>query len=283
MKLVKFKYEGRSGQGVVRGDRIIPVGASVNGPVYSAPFDLPSLTAEELDAAVRDGGAPIPLASVQLAAPIAPTSKIICLGFNYKAHIEETTGPEGEFPPLFARWPDSLIGHQGQLVRPLASETFDFEGEFALVIGKGGRRIPQERALDHVLGYSCFFDGSIRAFQKHSVTAGKNFPGSGSMGPWIVAGSERDAVPQAFSLETRVNGDTVQTTTGDLLIFDISQIISYVSTFTDLAPGDVIATGTPGGVGSRRNPPLWLKPGDTVEVEISGIGVLQNTVKAEEV
>ncbi len=281
MRLVKFEYQGRSGQGVVLDEEIVPLGAWSDAPASQAPFPLPSLGPEELERLTGKVSDRIPLASVQLSAPVAPTSKIILLGFNYKAHIEETTGVENEFPPLFARWSDSLVGHEGRLVRPLASETYDFEGEFALVIGKGGRRIPRDSALDHVLGYTCFFDGSVRSYQKHSVTAGKNFPDSGAMGPWIVTGAENDADPSAFSLETRVNGNTVQSATGDLLIFDIPRIISYVSEFTCLSPGDVIATGTPGGVGARRNPPLWLKPGDTVEVEISGIGVLRNTVSAE--
>lgn len=283
MKLVKFTYEGRSSQGVIVGDSIAVLGPWHTADTLHAPFSLPSCSADDINDQLKSAQEHIPLSSVQLLPPIAPTSKIICLGFNYKSHIEETIGEEHKFPALFSRWPDTLVGQDVPLTRPSASETYDFEGEFAIVIGKGGRRIAYDAAADHVLGYSCFFDGSIRVYQKHSVTAGKNFPRSGSMGPWIVTGPEISNLPKTFKMETRINGQSVQSTTGDLMVFDVPTIISYVSEFTPLSPGDVIATGTPGGVGAKRTPPLWLKDGDAVEVEISGIGTLRNTIKNEDV
>ncbi len=178
------------------------------------------------------------------------------------------------------RFTDTLAANGAPLVRPTVSDNFDFEGELALIIGKGGRHIAEDRALDHVAGYACFNDGSIRDWQKHSVSAGKNFPSTGGFGPWMVT---KDEIPDpaALTLTTRLNGAEVQHAGTDMLIFPIPRLIAYVSAFTALNPGDVIATGTPEGVGLTRTPPLWMKPGDVVEVEISGIGTLRNPVVAE--
>ena len=173
---------------------------------------------------------------------------------------------------MFVRFADTLVGHGGELIRPKVSDNFDFEGELACVIGKGGRHITAERALDHVAGYTCFVDGSVRDFQKFSVTSGKNFPGTGPLGPWLVTTDEIPD-PSRLTLTTRLNGTQVQHATTDQLIYSIPQIIAFCSDFTALAPGDVIATGTPEGVGHSRKPPLWMKPGDTLEVEITGIGI----------
>ena len=282
MKLVKFEYKGKYAQGIIADNTIAVIGEWHSGNPYNTPFSLPSQPTEELIALANSAQEHVPLAQAQLLAPISPTSKIICLGYNYKSHIEEVIGQEHEHPTLFARWPDTLVGHDHPLTRPLASDTYDFEGEFAIVIGKHGRRISPNRAQDHVFGYSCFFDGSIRAYQKHSVTAGKNFPGSGSMGPWIVAGPETSTLADTFKMTTRINHKVVQSTSGELMVFDVPTIIAYVSEFTSLSPGDVISTGTPGGVGALRTPPLWLKDQDAIEVEISGIGTLRNTIRQEE-
>ena len=183
-------------------------------------------------------------------------------------------------PSMFIRFDDTLVGHGGELIRPKVSEHFDFEGELALVIGKGGRHIAAARALEHVAGYTCFVDGSVRDYQKFSVTSGKNFPGTGPLGPWLVT---RDEIPDPgrLTLTTRLNGKEVQHATTDLLIYSIPQIIAFCSDFTALAPGDVISTGTPEGVGHGRKPPLWMKVGDTLEVEITGIGVLRAQVVDE--
>jgi 2-keto-4-pentenoate hydratase/2-oxohepta-3-ene-1,7-dioic acid hydratase in catechol pathway len=182
---------------------------------------------------------------------------------------------------MFARFADTLVGHEGAMIRPTVSDHFDFEGELALVIGKGGRHIAPESALDHVAGYTCFVDGSVRDYQKFSVTSGKNFPSTGPLGPWMVTADEI-ADPSRLTLTTRLNGQDVQHSTTDLLIYSIPQIIAFCSDFTALSPGDVIATGTPEGVGHSRKPPLWMKPGDRLEVEIDGIGVLRVDIAAEE-
>ena len=181
---------------------------------------------------------------------------------------------------MFIRRPNTLLGHEGEMIRPSVSQNFDFEGELTVVIGRGGRHIPVARALDHVAGYTCFVDGSVRDYQKFSVTSGKNFPGTGPLGPWLVTTDEIPD-PTKLTLMTRLNGQEMQRSGTDLLIYSIPQIISFCSDFTPLSPGDVIATGTPEGVGHRRNPQVWMKPGDVLEVEITGIGVLRNRMVDE--
>jgi 2-keto-4-pentenoate hydratase/2-oxohepta-3-ene-1,7-dioic acid hydratase in catechol pathway len=181
---------------------------------------------------------------------------------------------------MFIRFTDTLVGHGGELIRPKVSDNFDFEGELAVVIGKPARHVTAEQALDHVAGYTCFVDGSVRDYQKFSVTSGKNFPGTGPLGPWLVTPDEIPD-PSKLTLTTRLNGSQVQHSPTDLLIYSIPQIIAFCSDFTQLSPGDVIATGTPEGVGHSRKPPLWMKPGDVLEVEISGIGTLRAHVADE--
>jgi 2-keto-4-pentenoate hydratase/2-oxohepta-3-ene-1,7-dioic acid hydratase in catechol pathway len=177
-------------------------------------------------------------------------------------------------PSMFIRFTDTLVGHAGAMIRPKLSDNFDYEGELALVIGKAGRHIPPERALDHIAGYTIFVDGSVRDYQKFSVTSGKNWPGTGPLGPWLVTTDEIPD-PSSLTLTTRLNGVEVQHSGTDKLIYSIPQIVAFCSDFTTLSPGDIIATGTPEGVGHGRKPPLWMKPGDTLDVEITGIGVLR--------
>ncbi len=222
----------------------------------------------------------MPLAEVTLAPPVDPLAKIVCIGMNYRDHVGEIKLEVAENPTIFTRGIDTLVGHGGDIVRAKVSETFDFEGEIAVVIGRGGRHIAEADAMDHVGGYTCFMDGSIRAYQKHSITAGKNFWRTGAMGPWIVPADEFGVEDPA--LLTRLNGEVVQSSHASLMIFDIHRCIAYVSQVMPLRPGDVIATGTPGGVGSRRTPPLWMKPGDTIEVEVEGVGTLANHVVDED-
>jgi 2-keto-4-pentenoate hydratase/2-oxohepta-3-ene-1,7-dioic acid hydratase in catechol pathway len=181
---------------------------------------------------------------------------------------------------MFIRFADTLVGHDGEMIRPNVSSNFDFEGELAVIIGRGGRHIKPEHALDHVAGYTCFVDGSVRDYQKFSVTSGKNFPGTGPLGPWLVT-AEEIPDPTRLVLTTRLNGQEMQRSGTDLLIYSVPRIIAFCSDFTQLHPGDVIATGTPEGVGHRRNPPLWMKPGDVLEVEISGIGTLRTHIVDE--
>ncbi|MDX1563069.1 MAG: fumarylacetoacetate hydrolase family protein, partial [Gammaproteobacteria bacterium] len=187
-----------------------------------------------------------------------------------------------EHPVVFVRFASSLVGQGPTMIKPAVSEKFDYEGELAVVIGKPARHVSRDAALQYVAGYSCFNDGSVRDFQRHSsqFTAGKNFDASGAFGPWIVTADELPD-PAALKLETRLNGNVVQSESTGELHFDIPALIEYISTWTELMPGDVIVTGTPGGVGAGRNPPLWMQDGDTVEVEISGIGCLSNSIRQE--
>ncbi len=213
--------------------------------------------------------------------PVIPhPEKILCAGINYRSHAAETGRELPKQPSMFARFTDTLVGHEGEMIRPTVSDNFDFEGELAVVIGTPGRHIKIERALDHVAGYTCFVDGSVRDYQKFSVTSGKNFPGTGPLGPWIVTIDEIPD-PSRLTLMTRLNGKEVQRSGTDLLIYSIPHIIAFCSDFTALSAGDVIATGTPEGVGHRRTPPLWMKPGDTLEVEITGIGTLRTQITDE--
>ncbi|HWX32003.1 MAG TPA: fumarylacetoacetate hydrolase family protein, partial [Steroidobacteraceae bacterium] len=224
----------------------------------------------------------IPLDRVSLLPVIPNPDKILCVGLNYATHVAETRRPDSKYPSIFTRFSDTQVGHGAPVLRPTFSERFDWEGELAVVIGRGGRHIPQTHALDHVAGYSCYNDVSVRDWQRHThqFTPGKNFPGTGAFGPWLVTTDEIPDVT-ALTVTTRVNGKVMQQASVKDLIFPVPVIIEYVSTFTPLAPGDVIATGTPGGVGDRREPPLYLKDGDTVEVEIDRIGVLRNSVQAD--
>jgi 2-keto-4-pentenoate hydratase/2-oxohepta-3-ene-1,7-dioic acid hydratase in catechol pathway len=212
-----------------------------------------------------------------------PAAKFLCIGINYRPHMLEMGRELPPHPVVFVRFASSLVGHGEGMVRPRESERYDFEGELAVIIGKRARRVSKERALEHVAGFSCFNDGSVRDFQRHSgqFTPGKNFVASGAIGPELVTRDEiRDI--EALRLETRLNGEVVQSESTGELIFGIAELIEYLSLWTELMPGDVIATGTPGGVGAGRKPPLWMKPGDTVEVEISGLGILSNPVIADD-
>jgi len=219
--------------------------------------------------------------TVTLLTPVPDADNIFCIGRNYKGHVAEGNAKVPDFPSMFIRLKSSIVAHDMPLIRPKVSGDFDYEGELALVIGKGGRHIPRNDALSHVAGYSILMDGTIRDYQfKHCLTVGKNFVATGSFGPWLVTADEVGD-PTQLELRTRLNDAEVQHSKTDDLIFDIPAIIAYISAYTRLAPGDVIATGTPEGVGFARKPPLWMKPGDTLEIEISKIGILRNKVVAE--
>jgi 2-keto-4-pentenoate hydratase/2-oxohepta-3-ene-1,7-dioic acid hydratase in catechol pathway len=212
--------------------------------------------------------------------PVIPNpDKIVCVGLNYEEHRVETGRDKTEQPALFLRVAESQVGHEQPIVRPRESSHLDFEAEIALVIGRPGRRIAQKDAWQHIAGYSCYNDGSVREWQRHTVqwTAGKNFARTGAFGPWMVSADE---IPPGseLTLSCRLNGERMQHATTSQMIFKIPKLIEYISAFTTLLPGDVIVTGTPGGVGSRRTPPRWMKPGDRVEVEIDRVGVLANSI-----
>ncbi|MEZ5564285.1 MAG: fumarylacetoacetate hydrolase family protein [Gammaproteobacteria bacterium] len=222
------------------------------------------------------------LSAIRFSALLPQPSRILCVGVNYLAHIQEMGRKVPDFPTVFTRHPDTLVGHGESIVRPHISTAFDYEGELAVVIGKAGRYIKAGEALDHVAGYTCLLDGSVRDWQMHTTqfTPGKNFPATGSCGPWLVTVDEIPD-PSRLHLQTRVNGEVVQEAPLSDLCFDVRRIIEYCSSFCTLRPGDIIATGTPSGVGYARKPQRWLTPGDLVEVEISQIGVLRNEVVDE--
>lgn len=219
--------------------------------------------------------------SIDFLMPVLAPGKIICVGVNYRDHASEAGASQGEYPSLFIRFPDSLVPHRAEVIAPANSVKFDFEGELAVVIGKEARHVPEQAALGYVAGYSCFADNSVRDFQAHSrqVTPGKNFPSSGAFGPWLATADDVD--PVGLTLMTRLNGQQVQHASTSNFIFGVASLISYISSFTTLLPGDVIATGTPAGVGALRSPQLWMKPGDILEIEIPGVGTLTNTIVGE--
>ena len=280
MKLASYLAGGKPAFGAVIGDGVV----TLNGRLKSGASTLrEALAAGALDE-VRDvakGAKPDHrLSDIRFLPVIPDPQKILCAGINYRSHAAEVGRELPKQPSMFIRFADTLCGHDGEMIRPSRSDNFDFEGEFTVVIGKGGRHVPIDRALDHVAGYTCFVDGSVRDYQKFSVTSGKNFPGTGPLGPWMVTTDEIPD-PTKLTLMTRLNGQEMQRSGTDLLIYSIPHIVAFCSDFTTLASGDVIATGTPEGVGHRRNPQLWMKAGDVLEVEISGIGVLRTRIVDE--
>ncbi|CAN5216903.1 fumarylacetoacetate hydrolase family protein [soil metagenome] len=281
MKLASFKIGKSSTWGVIDGDGALDVGALLKDRYP----DLKSAIAADALAAVSDAAPQAkrtPIADITWLPVIPNPDKILCIGLNYETHRKETGRDEVENPTVFGRFANSQTGHLANIVRPKLSTHLDYEGELAIVIGKPGRHISRADAWSHIAGYACYNEGSVRDFQRHThqFTPGKNFPETGAFGPWMMTPDELgDVAP--LRLQTRVNGEVVQDATIDQMIFDIPRQIEYCSSFTRLEPGDVIVTGTPGGVGAKRKPPLWLKPGDIVEVEIDKLGVLRNGVADE--
>jgi len=272
MKLLSFALGGKELFGAAIGDGVVTLNARTGQPSLRAALAAGAM--QDMRKAAGEAKPDHKLADIAFLPVIPQPNKILCAGVNYRAHAAEVSRELPKQPSMFIRLPDTLLGHDGEMIRPKLSDNFDYEGELALVIGKGGRHIPAERALDHVAGYTIFVDGSVRDYQKFSVTSGKNWPGTGPLGPWLVTTDEIPD-PSKLTLTTRLNGQQVQHSPTSQLIYSIPQIIAFCSDFTMLSPGDVIATGTPEGVGHGRKPPLWMKPGDTLEVEITGIGILR--------
>ena len=280
MKFASFEADGRRTFGVVRDDSLIEASEA-----FRARYaDLRAVLAADAlsDLAAESGGQAFDAFSVEYLPTIPNPDKVICVGVNYRPHLEEMGREPPDHPVIFVRFAGSQTGHGQPIIRPRASSQYDFEGELGVVIGRAARDVSRDAALDYVAGYTCFMDGTARDWQKHSTqfTPGKNFHHSGSMGPYLVS---RDEVPDVTSLalQTRVNGAVMQEAHVSELIFDIPFLIEYLSTFTELLPGDVIATGTPGGVGAARTPAVWLDDGDEVAVDIAGIGVLVNPVRGD--
>ncbi len=271
--------EGTASYGVVEGDTIRDAGAGLRAKYPDLKAVIAADAIGELQSA---DGESLAVDSVSFIPTIQNPDKIICIGLNYLGHIKETGRDRPEYPSIFTRYPSTVVGHDQTMIRPKASDKFDYEGEFAVVIGKRGRAIAKDKAFDHVAGYTGFNDGSIRDYQRHTTQfwGGKNFDRSGSMGPWIVTPDELGDV-DSQTLVTRLNGEVMQETSIGDLAFKVPDLIAYVSTITELLPGDIIATGTPSGVGFFRDPKVFMKAGDRIEVEISGIGTLRNTIADE--
>jgi 2-keto-4-pentenoate hydratase/2-oxohepta-3-ene-1,7-dioic acid hydratase in catechol pathway len=278
MRLLSFVAGGKECFGAVSGGGVVTLNDKIGQPDLRAALAAGAM--EAMRQAALNAKPDHKLGDITFLPLVPSPNKILCAGVNYRAHAAEVGRELPKQPSLFIRFADTLIGHGGEMIRPTVSDNFDFEGELALVIGRPGRHIKAEHALDHVAGYTCFVDGSVRDYQKFSVTSGKNFPGTGPLGPWLVTTDEIPG-PGRLTLTTRLNSQQVQHTTTDQLIYSIPQIIAFCSDFTALSPGDVIATGTPEGVGHSRKPPLWMKPGDVLEVEISGIGMLRARIVDE--
>ncbi len=276
MRLIQFRHNEQTKFGQVVDDSIRVLHPSKNLGLREF------LSADARAAAVHgahDNPEQLKVQDVDLLPPITDSSKIVCVGLNYHEHVAETGRQPNGYPTVFIRFADTQIGHRAPILLPTASHQLDFEGELAVVIGQRAYQVDEQQALKYVGGYACYNDVSVRDWQKHGTqwTPGKNFPGTGPFGPWIVTADEIPD-PSALTIQTRLNGITVQSASTRQLIFSIPRLIAYISSFTALSPGDVICTGTPGGVGFTRSPPLFMKAGDTVEVEIERIGTLSNPV-----
>jgi len=278
MRLASFRTAQGASYGAVTSQGIVDLGRRL-GNRYS---DLRALLERNgLEEARKAAGSSADYKESELTwLPLIPNpGKIVCVGLNYEEHRQETGRDKTEQPALFLRLAESQVGHKQPILRPRESKNLDYEAEIAVVIGRAGRRISQKDSWNHIAGYSCYNDGSVRDWQRHTIqwTAGKNFASTGGFGPWMVTADEIPA-GTLLTLSCRLNGERMQHATTEQMILRIPKLIEYISSFTTLAPGDVIVTGTPGGVGARRNPPVWMKPGDKVEIEIDKVGVLVNSI-----
>lgn len=270
---------GLAASGGYRGASVAELGADLLGLVRDGASAMAA-------AAERLASAPLVAAEgLNLLPPLPRPPKIICIGLNYMAHSQEAGFSPPAYPAVFARYATSLVAHGAPILRPRVSDQLDYEGELAVVIGRGGRYIPEDQALDHVAGYAVFNDGSVRDYQLRTQqwTIGKTFDATGAFGPQLVTADELPRGCKGLRLETRLNGEVVQSASTDDLIFDVARLITILSEAVTLEPGDVIVSGTPSGVGAARKPPLWMKSGDVCEVSIEGVGVLSNPIADEPV
>lgn len=285
MKLLSYTLAGKPRFGALVGDGVVDLADKLGAGITTLRAALEADALGRIKDLVAKAKPDHALAGLQLDSPIPFPEKIICVGVNYgNRNAEYKDGSDlPKYPSIFLRFPGSLVGHGGKLMRPPESEQLDYEGEIGIVIGKGGRRIPEATAESHIAGLTCVNEGTIRDWTKHgkfNVTQGKSWEASGSIGPWMVTSDEFPGFGDV-KVTTRVNGEQRQHDTTANLMFPFRSLIRYISTWTVLKPGDVIVTGTPIGAGIRFTPPKFLKPGDVVEVEVSGVGILSNTVADE--
>jgi 2-keto-4-pentenoate hydratase/2-oxohepta-3-ene-1,7-dioic acid hydratase in catechol pathway len=280
MKVVSFVRNGKSSYGVVSGDGIVDVGARLGGKYADLVAVLKAGALAEVEATAKGVTADMKLDGTTLLPVVPNPGKIVCVGVNYDEHRREMGREPPGHPTIFVRFPESQVAHNQPLLKPAESDKLDYEAELAVIIGKRGYKVSEDDALGIIAGYSCYNDGSVRDWQTHTgqFTPGKNFVATGGFGPWMVTADEIPD-PQALAIESRLNGQVMQKSNTELMTFNIRKIIKYVTTFTPLEPGDVIATGTPGGVGTKRNPPVYMKDGDIIEIEIAKVGLLRNPVK----
>lgn len=284
MRVISYRHNGNDNLGIMVDDEKFISLASVAPNFPNTMMGLLNVVDWQLkvENAVREKAGDFSINDVQLLPLIPDTPVIWCVGVNYKEHQDETGRGAQEEPMFFIRTNHGLIGPYDSIIRPNISNMLDFEGELAVIIGKGGRHITKENAHNHIAGYAIFNDATIRDWQRHTIQfcPGKNFEGTGPLGPWMMTPDEFGD-PYSQSLTTRLNGAEVQHTRIADMDHKIDKQIEYLSTIHTLRPGDIISTGTPGGVGSRREPPLWMKPGDVVSVEITGLGIIKNKIEQE--
>lgn len=284
MRLATFRLLGKDTWGVVTDRGVVDIGRVLGDRFPTLRDALAADVLGEIAEIVAAGGDAVAFDQITFLPVIPNPDKIICAGVNYEEHRIETNRERTDQPTIFLRLAASQLGHDGTILLPPESTELDYEGEIAVIIGKGGRRISREAAWSHIAGYAPYNDASIRDWQRHTGqwASGKNFPATGAFGPWMVT---RDEIGdgEEISLETRLNGQVMQRATTAMMIFDIPRLIEYASTFTHLLPGDVIATGTPGGVGVKRNPQVFMTHGDVVEVEVGKVGTLVNRIEREQV
>jgi 2-keto-4-pentenoate hydratase/2-oxohepta-3-ene-1,7-dioic acid hydratase in catechol pathway len=279
MRLASFRHQGQDRFGVARDDHVV----DLTSDATSLREALATWGLDGLRSRVNSGtGVRRPLSEIAWQQPITNPDKILCVGLNYYEHAKEAGMAVPSRPSLFVRFPSSQVGHKAPVWRPRASSQFDYEAELAVIIGRTARHVSEAQADDVIAGYACFAENSVRDFQRHATqaTPGKNFTASGAFGPWLVTPDEAGPVGK-MDVIGRLNGQEMQRDSAANMIFSVSQLISYISTFATLLPGDVIVTGTPAGVGFTRKPPVWLVPGDVFDVEITGLGVLSNPVVDE--
>ena len=281
MKFASYRLEGEPTWGVIEGDVAIHVGRALKEFYPDLKSVITAGALRGLEAAIASSQRS-PVADLAWLPVVPNPDKIFCVGLNYETHRKETGRVEVKHPTIFARFANTQVGHLEPIVRPRVSTDLDFEGELAIVIGKAGRYIDRGNAFDHIAGYTCYNDASVRDWQHHThqFTPGKNFPATGAFGPWMVTPDELGELSE-LRISTRLNSEVVQDARLGQMIFDIPTVIEYCSSFNPLEPGDVILTGTPGGVGIKRTPPLWMKPGDVIEVEIERLGILRNPIADE--
>ena len=279
MKLVTFARMGKISFGALKAGGVVDLTGRIDHNANSVKDILKLNLVEKAKEYIKDKDGEISISEVTFLPVIPDPEKIFCIGLNYQEHKKETGRPDVKNPTIFTRFANTQTGHLQPLVKPNFSDRFDYEGELAITIGKGGRYIKEKNALEHIAGYSCYNDGSVRDFQRHTsqYTPGKNFPATGPFGPYLVTPDEVGDYKK-LPIETRLNGKIMQKAKLSDLIFPIPKLINYISTFTTLTTGDVIVTGTPGGVGDRREPPIYMKPGDVVEVDIGKVGILMNFI-----